>query len=162
MTTLKHAPIDLMAPSGPLAKYFIPPDEELAVVTEVVEFNGEPGGEVIKKPGVHDSSNLVDVLHFADWGGVERVFEVIGEVMEREPQTKAVLRLMQKSDGQVLAVVHLNALPFGSPVLDAVKALLHYSWKDIDYRYSGLTEEERSYVTPEQFELLTRWIGKSR
>lgn len=43
----------------------------------------------------------------------------------------------------------------------AVARLLDYSWKDIDYIYEGLTEEERKLLTKEEFLDISAWVKRA-
>lgn len=41
----------------------------------------------------------------------------------------------------------------------AIKELLHYSWVDIGYRYTGLTKKEKEVIDRKTFDRLKKWIG---
>lgn len=43
-------------------------------------------------------------------------------------------------------------------LLGAISRLLLHSWKDINYRYSGLTKDEKLLITPAEFIALVAWI----
>ena len=43
--------------------------------------------------------------------------------------------------------------------------LLHHSWKDIDFKYEGLTDEEKELISEEDFVALLPWVlqqGKTK
>lgn len=44
------------------------------------------------------------------------------------------------------------------PEPDAIRGLLNYSWKDINFEYDSLTSEEKKVISPEQFERLKAWL----
>lgn len=41
-----------------------------------------------------------------------------------------------------------------------VAKFLHYSFRDINYEYAGLTNTEKRLITPTQFEDLVSWVKK--
>ena len=150
---------DLRQNQGPLARKFTPRNEELLpIVTEVIEKNGIAFSREMMDAS-EGTGDLVDVLHFADWGDVQMALKAMGSVLLDEPKTTGIVRIMQKSNGEVLHVIHVNALPFGSAELEALKRLLHYSWEDIVYKYSGLTSGEKEAIGREEFETLKKWIN---
>jgi hypothetical protein len=44
------------------------------------------------------------------------------------------------------------------PEPEAIRALLKHSWKDVDFQYDQLTDEERAAISPEQFERVVTWL----
>lgn len=153
---------NLRTNQGPLADRFSPPNPHLAVVTEIIEINGQPMTQSLFNEFSRGDENIVHVMHWADWGDVHRVFDVIGKLLT--PDTSAVIRIMRKEDGEVLHVLYINTDPPAPPaeerLLAAMQRLLHDSWKDIGFTYAGLTNTERSLVSPEEFETLADWVKK--
>lgn len=150
---------DLRKNQGPLGNRFNPPAEEnLPLVTEIVEKNGVAFSREMMGAS-QGTGDLVDILHFSDWGDIRIALKALASVLEDEPETSGIIRIMRKTDGEVVHVVHLNVLPFGTPELKALKNLLTYSWRDIGYEYDGLTPQEKRAIGPEEFAVLKKWIG---
>ena len=58
---------------------------------------------------------------------------------------------------------NIHADPFdglGTEGAEAIKRLLHYSWRDINHEYERLTPEEKRRIDPATFARLLGWIGR--
>lgn len=45
-------------------------------------------------------------------------------------------------------------------LLKVIAGLLHYSFKDIRFKYDDLTDQEQSLCTPEQFDEIAHWVKR--
>ena len=43
-------------------------------------------------------------------------------------------------------------------LLDAIRHLLCSSWRDIEFNYLGLTDNEKECITKEEFDILAKWV----
>lgn len=48
------------------------------------------------------------------------------------------------------------------PVAEAVRRLLHSSWRDIDFEYEGLTHQEKACISKEEHAALVDWVKTAR
>jgi hypothetical protein len=102
----------LWAPQGPLWAKFSTgtrPDSGRPWVTQVVEVDGIPGDELLRDPE-HKHHEIVDILHWADWGRLEDIYKTIHRAavayFNPEPVT---IRIVHKEEGRVIAVLQYCA-----------------------------------------------------
>jgi hypothetical protein len=65
-----------------------------------------------------------------------------------------------RTTGIEVAESDVEVLPPVSSVA-VLTGLLRYSWNDIGYKHSGLTDSEKAIVSPEQFVTLVNWVVAS-
>ncbi len=80
-----------------------------------------------------------------------------------QPEVTRVTGSVHLADGYGQHYVRLSGSKAPNPDADAEESLrmcwmrhLAYSWKDINYRYEGLTPEEKKFLSEEHFKKLVR------
>lgn len=100
----------------------------------------------------HTLANLLQLICVA---GLE--FHGTGSALP----TKEALAAVWKTMALTLFKPSGDKAPLASPhnveLREAVRRLLHYSWRDIFFEYDKLTSQEKTAITEEQFNQLKDW-----
>lgn len=68
-------------------------------------------------------------------------------------------QLTRETYGRLLAIVDPDRNPMRGAVAETVRNLRH-AWKDLNFQYEGLTEEEKKIIPPQHFRYLAAWARK--
>lgn len=97
---------------------------------------------------------LVVVLHDDLPRGYRDMVEALASLGFRQ--------LTRETYGRLLAIVDPDRTPLRGAVAETVRNALRYAWKDLNFQYEGLTEEEKKIIPPQHFQYLAAWARKER
>lgn len=69
-------------------------------------------------------------------------------------------QLTRETYGRLLAIVDPDRNPMRGAVAETVRKALRHAWKDLNFQYEGLTEEEKKIIPPQHFRYLAAWARK--